>query len=135
VDGALGRSPVHPIKRNGSAQVPAGTGSLADCVPTKFLRGSAHLSVEQLSGFQHGMHDDGKFSRHGDGSALEADALSKFETPVSQGAFSRAPGQDYASRFVKKISDLMIATPGDVAIVVDLTGLVSTCGQAEPGPD
>jgi len=29
----------------------------------------------------------------------------------------------------------MIAASGDMTIVVDLSGLVSSCGQAEPGAD
>jgi hypothetical protein len=130
VDGAIGRSPVHPIKRNGSAHVPAGTGSLFGCSPTKLLRGSDDLPVEQLSGFQHGMHDDGKFSRHCNGSMLEADPLSELQAPFSQGAFSSASGQDHAGRFEEKASDLVVAASGDMAVVVDLTGLVSSSGSS-----
>jgi hypothetical protein len=46
VDGALGKKPVHPIKRNGSAHVPAGTDPLADCSPAKLLRWRASGLVE-----------------------------------------------------------------------------------------
>lgn len=135
MDGALGRSPVHPIKRNGSAHVPAGTGTLVGCSPTKLLRGSDDLPVEQLSGFQHGMHDNGKLPRHRDGSALEADALSELQAPLSQGAFSSASGQDHAGGLEKKASDLVVTSSGDMAVVVDLTGLISSCGQAKPSAD
>jgi len=72
VDGSLGRCPVHPIKRNGSAHAPAGTGSLDGCSPTKLLRGSDDLSIEHFSGFQHGMHDDRKLSRYRDRGALKS---------------------------------------------------------------
>jgi hypothetical protein len=49
VDGAIGRSPVHPIKRNGSAHAPAGTGSLDGCLPTKLLyQGSEVLTHQAL---------------------------------------------------------------------------------------
>ena len=135
MDGELGISPVHPMKRNGSAHVPAGTGSLVGCLPTKLLRGSDDLPVEHLSGFQHGMHDDDKLPCHRDGCALEADALSERQAPFSQGAFSCASGQDHAGRFEENASDLVVAASGDIAVVVDLTGLVSSSGQAEPGAD
>jgi hypothetical protein len=46
VDGALGTKPVHPIKRNGSAHVPAGTDSLANCSPAKLLHRRASGLVE-----------------------------------------------------------------------------------------
>ena len=109
MDGALGRSPVHPIKWHGSAHVPVGTGSLVGYSPTKLLRGRDDLPVEQLPGFQHGMHDDGKLPRHRDGCALEADALSEFQAPFSHGAFSSASGQDHAGRFEEKASDMVVA--------------------------
>ena len=81
------------------------------------------------------MHHDGELTRHRDGGALEADALSELKAPVSQGALRRATGQDDARRFVQKISYLAIATSGDVPVVVNLTGLVSARGQAKPGAD
>jgi hypothetical protein len=46
VDGALGKKPVHPIKRNGSAHVPAGTDSLANRAPAKLLRWRASGLIE-----------------------------------------------------------------------------------------
>lgn len=49
VDGALGGVPVHPIKRNGSAHVPAGTDPLAGRLPTQLLRRCAGGLIEQLA--------------------------------------------------------------------------------------
>jgi hypothetical protein len=81
------------------------------------------------------MHHDGELPRHRDGGALEADAFAKLEAPVSQGTLSRAAGQDDAGRFIQKVSYLVIATSGDVPVVVNLTGLVSARRQAEPSTD
>ena len=83
VDGAFGRSPMHLISRNGSAHVTAGTELLGACSTRYFLCGCAGSLVEQLSRFQHCMHDHGELACHRDGGALEADALSQFEPPVS----------------------------------------------------
>jgi hypothetical protein len=47
VDGAIGRRPVHPIKRNGSAHAPAGTGSLEGCLPTKLLDQRSEMLTNQ----------------------------------------------------------------------------------------
>ena len=118
VDGALGRSPVHPIKRNGSAHVPAGTDPLASCLLAELLRRSACGPIEEFAGFQHGVHDNGELPGHGDSGALEADALTELKAPVSQGALCGAAGQDDGRRFVQKISNLVITASGDMAIIV-----------------
>lgn len=62
VDGALGRSPVHPIRRNGSAHVPAGTDPQACCLPADLLGRSSCVPVEEFSGFQHSVQDNGELA-------------------------------------------------------------------------
>ncbi len=126
---------MHPIRRNGSAHVPAGTDPLAGCLPAKLLGRSAGGLVEQLALFKHGMHHDGEFPCHRDSGALEADTLAKPESPVPQRTLGGATGQDDARCFIQKASYLVVAAPGDMAIVVDLPRLISARRKAEPCTD
>ena len=88
--------------------------------------------VEQFAGFQHRVHDDGELARHGDGGALEADPLPQLQPPGAQVALGRAAGQDDRGRFVEQTSQLVVAAPGDMAVIVDLarTGSAASSGRA-----
>ena len=56
-------SAVHPIKRNGSAHVPAGTSQRAQRLNAIRNRSSrcADGPVEERAGLEHRVHDDGQF--------------------------------------------------------------------------
>jgi hypothetical protein len=71
VDCALGEQPVHPIKRNGSAHVPAGTELLPvaggrDGTAASRWPAACSRPIKKTPGFQHGVHDAGKFGSNGD---------------------------------------------------------------------
>ena len=128
---------VHPIKRNGSAHVPAETSQRAQR-PNAILKRSSHCPnspVEERAGFQHRVHRNRQLSGHGNGSALEADPLPKLEAPSPQAPLSRAAGQDDGCGLKEKPSHLAVAPAGDMAVIVDLTRLVAPGGQPQPGAD
>ena len=76
---------VHPIKRNGSPHVPAGTSRpvqrLNVILKASRCRSGAGGSVEQLAGLEHRMHHHRQFARHGNGRSLEAHSFPKFDAP------------------------------------------------------
>lgn len=114
---------VHPIKRNGSAHVPAGTSQRArgpNAMP-RLSRCGAGGPIEELTGLQHRVHRHGQFAGYGNSSSFEADPLAEFEAPCPQGAVGRAAGQDHRGGFVEKPSQMTIAAPGYVAIIIDLS--------------
>ena len=69
---------VQPHQRNGSAHVPAGTLQALSFEPYLVLCCHGHSGgwIEELSGLEHGVHDDSQLSRDGYGSSFEADPLS-----------------------------------------------------------
>lgn len=67
---------MQPHQRNGSAHVPAGTLQALSYERYQILCRHARSRIEELSGFQHGVHDDSQLSRDGHGSSFEADPLS-----------------------------------------------------------
>ena len=80
-------SAVHPIKRNGSAHVPAETSQRAQRLNAILKRSSccADTPVEEGAGFKHRMHNNGELPRHSNGGSLEADPLPKLEAPFAAG--------------------------------------------------
>jgi hypothetical protein len=116
-------SAVHPIKRNGSAHVPAGTSQRAQRLNAFLNRsgGCADAPVEEGAGLEHRGHDDGEFPRHRNGCPLEANPLPELKAPSAQAALGRAAGQDDGCRLKQKPSHMAIAPAGDMAIIVDLT--------------
>src|SRR5918994_720089 len=128
---------VHPIKRNGSAHVPAGTSRRAQRLNAMRNRSGpcAEGPVEERAGFEHCMHRDRQFACNRNGGALKADALPEFEAPAPQAVVGRAAGQDDRRRFVEKPSQMAIAPAGNVAIIVDLSRLVAPGRQPQPGAD
>jgi hypothetical protein len=70
-------SAVHPIKRNGSAHVPAGPSQRAQSLNAilKSSSGCSYAPVEEGAGLEHRVHDHGEFPRHSNGGPLEADPL------------------------------------------------------------
>jgi hypothetical protein len=76
-------SAVHPIKRNGSAHVPAGTSQHAqrlNAILNRSSRGS-DAPVEEGAGLEHRMQDDRQFAGYRYGRALEADPPPQLEAP------------------------------------------------------
>ena len=76
---------VHPIKRNGSPDVPAGTSRRVQrrtvILQASGCRANAGGSVKQLAGLEHGMHHHRQLARHGDGRSLEAHSFPKSDAP------------------------------------------------------
>jgi hypothetical protein len=128
---------VHPIKRNGSAHVPAGTSQCAQRLSAFLKRSSrcANTPVEDRAGLEHRMHRDRQLTCHCNRRTLEADPLPELETPGPQAALGRAAGQDDGCRLKQKPSHMAIAPAGDMTVIVDLAGLVAPGGQAQPGAD
>ena len=112
---------VHPIKRNGSAHVPAGTSQRAQRLNATRKRSSccAEGPVEERAGFQHRMHRDRQFACNRNCGALEADPLPEFEAPGPQAAVGRAAGQDDRCRFIEEPpqSGTPRATAGEAATI------------------
>jgi hypothetical protein len=79
-------SAVHPIKRNGSAHVPAGTSQRAQSLNAIFKRSSrgTNAPVEEGAGFEHRVHNDGEFTGNGNSRTLEADPFAELEAPGPQ---------------------------------------------------
>ena len=94
-----------------------------------------HAPLKQCAVSKHRMHRDRQLPCQRDGRALEADAFPKLQSPGSQITFSRAAGQNDGCGLVQETSEVMIAPAGDVALVVDLTGLIPAGRQADPGTD
>lgn len=128
-------SAVHPIKRNGSAHVPAGTSQRAQSLNAILKRSSrrAGAPVEEGAGLEHRMHDNSEFPRHSNGCPLEADPLPELEAPSPQATLGRAAGQDDRCGLKQKPPHLAVAPAGDMAVIIDLARLVAAGGQAEPG--
>ena len=87
------------------------------------------------------MHGDGQFAddagaRDGDGRAFEADPFPEFEAPDARRPLSAEARvrMTVETSFIQKTAQSgLITSSGDVAIVVDLPGLVSPGRQAQPG--
>lgn len=79
------------------------------------------------------MHDNGKLTRDRNSSALEADLLLELETPGTQRAVSHGTRQDHGGRFIQQSAQMIVAAPGYMSVVIDLTRLVASGGQADPG--
>lgn len=81
------------------------------------------------------MHGDRQLAGQGDGRALEAYALSELESPGSQVAVGSASGQDDRRSFIKEASEVMVSSARDMALEVNLAGLVSARCQTDPSSD
>lgn len=81
------------------------------------------------------MHRDRQLPCQCDGCALEADALPELQPPGPQITFSRTAGKNDGCSLVEQAPEVMIAPAGDVALVVDLTGLISPGRQTDPSAD
>lgn len=91
---------MQPHQRNGSAHVPAGTLKRSVIERYKILFRHARSRIEELSGFQHGVHDDSQFSRDSHGSSFEADPLSQLKPPCSQRTLFGTARENDRGRFV-----------------------------------
>lgn len=80
------------------------------------------LRLEDLAGLEHRMHDHRQFACHGDGGPIEADPFAQLEPPCAQVALGPDAGQDDRRRFVEQPAQMPVAAPGDMAIIVDLSG-------------
>lgn len=70
------------------------------------------------------MHDHGQLAGNGHRSAFEADPFTQLQISGTKRALTRGARQDYRRGFVEKTAELAIASIGDVAVIVDLSGLV-----------
>ena len=80
------------------------------------------------------MHDDGQLARDGDSGALKADPLTQFKSPVAQFAFGLAAGEEHCRRLVKQPAQMVVASSGDMAVIVDLAGLIAPRRQPSQAP-
>src|SRR5215213_2224642 len=108
-------SAVHPIKRNGSAHVPAGTSQRAQSLNAILKRSSrgSNAPVEEGAGLEHRVHNDYQLMGNGNSRTLEADPLAELEAPGPQTAVGRAAGQDDRCRHKEKPEHMAIAPAGD----------------------
>ena len=81
------------------------------------------------------MHRDRQLPCQRNGRALEADPFPELQPPGPQVTFSRTAGQNDGCGLVEQTSEVMITPAGDVALIVDLSGLLSTRCQPNPGAD
>ena len=99
------------------------------------LCGHDNQPVEWLSCLEHPVHDDGQLTRHCNGGTLDTKTLSKPEPPILEVTVISGFGsrEHDHRRFVEKASQVAISSTGDVAVVIDFSGLISSRGQPEPG--
>ena len=90
-----------------------------------FSGGRAGGPIKELAASQHRVHDNGELARHGNGGAFEADPLPELAAPSLQAALGRTAGQDDRCRLKEKPPQVAITPAGDVAVIVDLSGLVA----------
>jgi hypothetical protein len=64
------------------------------------LRRHARSRIEELSGFQHGVHDDSQLSRDSYGSSFEADPLSQLKPHVRNELCTELARENDRGRFV-----------------------------------
>jgi hypothetical protein len=81
------------------------------------------------------MHEDAKFSRHGNRGALETGPIFELQAPSARRALRSDPGQHQYRRFVKQRADAFVAALRDVAVIVDLARLMAPRGGAWVGAD
>ena len=71
-------------------------------------------------------------ARDGDGRALEADLLPQLQAPDTQAAVRLGARQDHGRGFVEQTSQVGVAASRDMAVIVDLAGLVASRRQTQP---
>lgn len=79
------------------------------------------------------MHYHRQLAGHGYGSPFEADPRPEFETPRAQAAVDRAACQDDHRGLIEKSTQMPIAAPGYMAVIVDFSRLIAASCQADPG--
>ena len=126
---------MQPHQRNGSAHVPAGTLQALSFEPYLVLCCHGHSGgwIEELSGLEHGVHDDSKLSCNSHSRSFEADPLPELKAPSSQGTLFGTARENDRRCFVEKSTQMAIAASGYMAVVIDFAGLVAACGKADPG--
>ena len=130
---------VHPIKRNGSAHVPAGTSQCARRANAirnsiKPLLRRSGRRVRRI--FSIACMVTASLRATATAARLKPILLPEFEPPGPQTAVGRAAGQDDRRRFVEEPAQMAIAPPRDMAVIVDLlpTGIAGSSGRARRRP-
>jgi len=127
---------MQPHKRDGSAHVPAGTLQVFE--PYLMLCCYCHSCgwVEELSGLEHGVHDDRKLSCDSYSCSFEADPVPELKAPCSQGTLHGTARENDRRCFIEKPTQMAIAAAiaasGYLAVVIDFAGLVASRGKADP---
>lgn len=65
--------------------------------------------------------------RHGHGRSFEANSLPEVKAPYALAAVARVAGQDDRPSLVESPSQMAVAAPGHMAIIVNFSGLVAAC--------
>jgi hypothetical protein len=78
---------MQPHQRNGSTHIPAGTLQALSLEPYLVLCYHCHSGgwIEELSGLEHGVHNDSKLSCNSHSRSFESDPLPELKAPSSQG--------------------------------------------------
>ena len=94
------RQRCNPI--NGMARLTSRQGHFKRSVIERYqiLCRHARSRIEELSGFQHGVHDDSQLSRDSHGSSFEADPLSQLKPPCPQRTLFGTARENNRGRFV-----------------------------------
>ena len=97
--------------------------------------GGTNHPVECLARLEHGVHDDGELPRHRDSCPFEADPLPQLQPPSAQVTVGMGARQDHGCGLIKQPSQMGIAAPRDVAVIVNLSGLIAAGRQPQPRAD
>jgi len=127
---------VHPIKRNGSAHVPAGTsrrvqrlntiGSLPQATTAPAARSNTSPDFSIACIITASLRATATAAR------LKPIRSLSFRPPRPQRTLGRCAGQNHCGCFVEETAEVTIATSRNVAIIVDLSRLIPPGRQAEP---
>ena len=85
--------------------------------------------------FSIALHDHRQLARKGDGSSFEAEPLFQCKRPTPQRARSGRPAQHDHGGLIQQTAQLVVPTARDVAIIIDLAGLIPLGGQPHPSTD
>ncbi len=81
----------------------------------------ADAPVEEGAGFEHRMHDNGKFPRHSNGFMLKADPLPTLDAHLRRLLAAELRVRMTVAASTRSPPHVAIATAGEVAILVDLS--------------
>jgi hypothetical protein len=81
------------------------------------------------------VRNNSQFAGYGDCCPLEAVPLVQHRPSLEQIALGMSARQDHSRGFIEHPSQMGIATSGDVAVLVDLCGLIAASRQAQLGSD